>query len=84
MKKNPISDFTVLEEATNALVATIGPAKTARFLAQTHIGSGNYLAIKERLFGHLSVSEIAERIQRPPRTPMKHISKHLKRVTERS
>jgi lipopolysaccharide transport system permease protein len=44
-------------------LSSVGAAKTARFLAQTHIGSGNYLAIKERLFGHLSVSEIAQRIR---------------------
>jgi hypothetical protein len=79
MKKNPLSDFTVLEEATNALVATIGQAKTARFLAQTHIGSGNYLAIKERLFGNLSVSEIAGRIRRQSRSAPKRASKPVKR-----
>lgn len=84
MKKNPLSDFTVLEEATNALVATIGQAKTARFLAQTHIGSGNYLAIKERLFGHLSVSEIAGRIRRQSQFAAKPASKPIKRVAGKS
>jgi hypothetical protein len=84
MKKSPLSDFSILEEATDALVATIGPAKTARFLAQTHIGSGNYLAIKERLFGHLSVSEIAHRIQRHPPAQAKPVSKFNRHISVQS
>ena len=70
MKKNLTCDLNILEEATNALVATLGPAKTVRFLAQTHIGKGNYLTIKERLFGHLTVDEIVEEI-RPRFQPLK-------------
>jgi hypothetical protein len=81
MKKNPASDLAILEEATDALVAAIGPAKTARFLAQTRIGRGNYLAIKERLFGRLSVSEIAKRIQNQSRMRIRPASKRIRRAS---
>ena len=71
-----ISEQDVLEEASRVLLTHLGPAKFARFLAASRIGGGDYLAIRDRLFGQVSVSSLADEVEefqkgddgRPPGT----------------
>ena len=58
-----ISEQEVLEEASQVLLTHLGPAKFARFLAASRIGGGDYLAIRDRLFGQESVNALADEVE---------------------
>ena len=59
------------EIAVRLLIQELGIANTARFINQFTLGVGDSVAEKERLFGHMTVAEIAAAIRQtasPPST----------------
>ena len=58
------------EIAVRLLVQELGIANTARFINQFTLGVGDSIAEKERLFGHMTVADLAGAIRRTtPSTP---------------
>jgi hypothetical protein len=58
-----ISEQEVLQEAAEVLLQHMAPAKVARFWAAWQVGGGNYLAIREQLFGGEAVTTLYEKVQ---------------------
>jgi hypothetical protein len=58
-----ISEQEVLQEAAEVLLQHMAPAKVARFWAAWQVGGGNYLAIREQLFGRETVATLYEKVQ---------------------
>jgi hypothetical protein len=52
----------VNEKALRLLIEEMGIVNTARFIHQFTMGAGDSVAEKERLYGHMSVAEIAAAI----------------------
>lgn len=57
------------EIAVRLLVQELGIVNTARFINQFTLGVGDSVAEKERLFGHMSVGEIAAAIRQTTAPP---------------
>jgi hypothetical protein len=57
----PISELT--NRATNALIRELGVVDAMRFLSQFGVGSGDYTAEREHLFGDESVKSLVEDIK---------------------
>ena len=53
----------IIQEATEVLLERLSPAKMVRFWATWQIGTGNYLAIRERLFAKETVQTLFEKVQ---------------------
>lgn len=58
----PLAEVTTI--ALRVLIAEIGVVNTARFLSQFTTGYGDYTQDKARLFGTLTVDEIAAAIMK--------------------
>jgi hypothetical protein len=58
-----ISEQEVLQEAAEVLLQHMAPAKVARFWAAWQVGGGNYLAIREQLFGGETVTTLYGKVQ---------------------
>jgi hypothetical protein len=56
------SDQEVLREAAQILLDHMTPASAARFWAIWQAGEGDYLAIREKLFGTETVDSLYEKI----------------------
>lgn len=54
----------ITEKALRLLIKEMGIANTARFINQFHTGTGDAIEEKERLFGSLSVEELADAIRK--------------------
>ncbi|MBP1466603.1 hypothetical protein EYB53_012880 [Candidatus Chloroploca sp. M-50] len=57
------------EIAVRVLVQELGIANTARFINQFTRGVGDSLAEKDRLFGHMTVAELAAAIRQTTTPP---------------
>jgi len=49
----------VLQEGLRVLLANMEPSKVARFWAACNFGSGDYLKLKDELFGQESVTSLS-------------------------
>lgn len=56
------SEQKIFQEAEAILLKHLGVAKTARFLASWHQGTGDYLSIKDELFAGETVDTLYEKI----------------------
>ncbi|NJM41129.1 MAG: hypothetical protein HC853_10325 [Anaerolineae bacterium] len=52
------SDLEILREAYAVLLKHLGASKTARFWLAWQVGSGDYLNLREQLFGGQTVNEL--------------------------
>jgi len=62
MKIKVMSDQQILEEGFQVLMTHLGPSKTTRFLAACRLGEGDYLKLKDRLFGEETAESLYEKI----------------------
>lgn len=56
------SEQQVLQEGLQVLLANMEPSKVARFWAACNVGSGDYLQLKDELFGQESVKSLSAKI----------------------
>ena len=56
-----------VEEAITILMEHMPPSKVARILAAWQIGSGDYLAIRDKLFGGETVDSLFEKARNSAR-----------------
>jgi hypothetical protein len=56
------SEQQVLQEGLPILLSNMEPSKVARFWAACHIGSGDYLKLKDELFAQESVASLYSNI----------------------
>lgn len=59
----------ITEKALRLLVQEMGVANTTRFINQFHTGSGDSVAEKERLYGAMTVEDIAAAIRKMKQQP---------------
>ena len=52
----------VLQEGLQVLLSNMEPSQVARFWAACHLGSGDYLKLKDELFGQESVANLYSEI----------------------
>lgn len=52
----------ILQEGLQVLLANMEPSKVARFWAACNSGSGDYLKLKDELFGQESVASLYSKI----------------------
>jgi hypothetical protein len=52
----------ILQEGLRILLVNMEPSKVSRFWAACNLGSGDYLKLKEELFGQESVSSLYAKI----------------------
>ncbi|XHX76229.1 MAG: hypothetical protein RBJ76_17515 [Stenomitos frigidus ULC029] len=52
----------VLQEGLQVLLSNMEPSKVARFWAACHLGSGDYLKLKDELFAQASVASLYSEI----------------------
>jgi len=62
MKIKVMSDQQILEEGFQVLLTHLGPSKTMRFWAACKLGEGDYLQLKDRLFGEETADSLYEKI----------------------
>jgi hypothetical protein len=67
----PLTLTTLNEIAVRLLVDKLGIANTARFINQFTLGVGDSVADKDRLFGQMTVAEIAAAIRQTKTVPTK-------------
>jgi hypothetical protein len=48
----------ILQEGLQVLLSNMEPSQVARFWAACHLGSGDYLKLKDELFGQESVASL--------------------------
>ena len=58
-----VSDSEVLEEGLEVLMNHLEPHKVLRFWAACQLGKGDYLKLKEQLFGQESVASLYEKVR---------------------
>lgn len=58
----------VREEGISVLTESLGPVDAIRFMQQFDAGSGDYTARRQRILGHPTVDEVADKIKRMRRT----------------
>ena len=58
------SEQEVWHEAVEILINQLSPAKAMRILSALQLGYGDYVLMREELFGNLTVSEIANETRR--------------------
>lgn len=58
-----INEQEVVYEAADILFRQLSPAKVVRLLVAWQIGRGDYLTIREQLFGDETVNSLFEKIQ---------------------
>ncbi|MGI0484513.1 hypothetical protein ACN4EK_03690 [Pantanalinema rosaneae CENA516] len=56
------SEQQVLQEGLQILLSNTEPSKVARFWAACHLGKGDYLKLKDELFGQESVTSLYTKI----------------------
>jgi hypothetical protein len=63
----PLAEVTMI--ALRVLIQEMGAVNTARFLNQFSSGYGDYTQDKERLFGTMTVDDIAQAIRQQKKNP---------------
>jgi hypothetical protein len=63
MKIEVISEQEVLQEGLQVLMTHLEPSKVLRFWAACKLSEGDYLKLKEQLFGSDSVASLYEKIK---------------------
>ncbi len=63
MKIKVMSDQQILEEGFKVLMTHLGPSKAMRFGAACKLGEGDYLQLKDRLFGEETADSLYEKIK---------------------
>ena len=58
-----VSERQVIQEAAQALIKHMSPAKATRFWACWQIGEGDYLVIREQLFEKETVRSLYKKIE---------------------
>ncbi len=58
-----VSDSEVLEEGLEVLMNHLEPHKVLRFWAACQLGKGDYLKLKEQLFGQESVASLYDQVR---------------------
>ncbi len=79
----PLSEIT--EVALRLLIQEMGVVNTVRFINQFHTGHGDAIAEKDRLFGAMTVEEIADAIKQIKQLPaidVQHQQRPAKLVSE--
>ncbi|HEV8603990.1 MAG TPA: hypothetical protein VGQ99_01415 [Tepidisphaeraceae bacterium] len=64
MTPKTLNEQAVICEALDVLMKHMEPAKVARFIAACRIGRGDYLVTKDKLFGKMTVDELATEIKK--------------------
>ncbi|MGK7901685.1 MAG: hypothetical protein AB4352_09760 [Hormoscilla sp.] len=62
MKIKVMSDQQILEEGFQVLMTHLGPSKAMRFGAACKLGNGDYLQLKDKLFGDETADSLYEKI----------------------
>jgi len=57
------SERQVVQEAAQILMRHMSPANATRFWASWQVGEGDYLAIREQLFGNENVKSLYKQIE---------------------
>lgn len=65
------SEQEIWHDAMEILLTQLSPAKAMRILSALQMGHGDYAQVREELFGHQSVSEIARKVRRHERRKQK-------------
>jgi hypothetical protein len=63
MKIEVISEQEILQEGLQVLMTHLEPSKVLRFWAACQLGEGDYLLLKEQLFGSDSVANLYEKVK---------------------
>ena len=63
MSVNVASDQQIIGEATRLLLEHMSPSDVARLWAAWHLGEGDYLAMRARLFEGESVDSLAPKVR---------------------
>lgn len=63
MSVKVMSEQQVTQEALTVLMEHLSPSQLARLWASWQIGSGDYLAIRDRLFAKETVETLFEKVQ---------------------
>ncbi len=63
MKIEVISEREVLQEGLQVLMTHLEPSKVVRFWAACKLGEGDYLKLKEQLFGEETVASLYEKVK---------------------
>lgn len=63
MKADYISQFTLMEQVTDALLEKLGIAKTMEFFASLGLGEGDYTKLKKKLFARETVESLYTKIK---------------------
>jgi hypothetical protein len=58
-----LRDQEILQDATKVLLEHLPPDKVVRFWAAWQIGSGDYLALRDQLFGDETVRTLYEKVK---------------------
>lgn len=53
----------VTQEAVEVLFEHLSPAKVARLLVAWQVGKGNYLTLRDQLFGKETVASLFEKVE---------------------
>ncbi|HEY9616548.1 MAG TPA: hypothetical protein V6C64_06895 [Microcoleaceae cyanobacterium] len=56
------SEQQILQEGLQILLSNMEPSKVARFWAACHLGTGDYLKLKDELFGQESATSLYTKI----------------------
>jgi len=64
MRPKTLNEQAVINEALDVLMKHMEPAKVAKFLAAWQGGGGDYLVTKDKLFGKMTVDELADKIRK--------------------
>ena len=56
------SEQQILQEGLQVLLVNMEPSQVARFWAACHVGSGDYLLLKDQLFAQESVTALYSKI----------------------
>ena len=63
MSSQNLTDAEIRALGWQALVDKLGPAGAVRFAVQTERGYGDYVELRHRMLGELSVDELVERMR---------------------
>jgi hypothetical protein len=63
MKKEMTGDLEILAHAAEILSREMSPSQFARIFSILRLGKGDYLALKDRLFGDESIESLIQQIR---------------------
>ena len=77
MTLKTLNEQQVIQEALQVLLTHLDGSKVARFLAACQLGTGNYIQLKEQLFGDETVASLYEKIKTHETSSESNIQKKL-------